>query len=174
MAHLRLHGLVLPIALLLLALCACSRSPPPPAEQGSSTAAQAGNVEWARFVDEFIESHFAAQPAFAVAQGRHEFDGQLPDWSAAGIEKEIARVGQARERAAAFQDAVLSTEERFQREYLLSRIDNDLFWLRDARQPYTNPAWYFDAGLDPGTYVSVPYAPADQRLRALIKYLKQI
>jgi hypothetical protein len=49
-----------------------------------------------------------------------------------------------------------------------------LFYARDARQPFTNPTWYFYGGLDPGTYVSVSYAPAEQRLRALIKYLKQI
>ena len=57
---------------------------------------------------------------------------------------------------------------------MISRIDNDLFWLRDARQPFTNPSWYFNNGLDPSTYVTVPYAPADQRLRAFIKYAQQI
>ena len=41
-------------------------------------------------------------------------------------------------------------------------------------QPFTNPSWYFNAGLDPSTYVTVPYAPADQRLRAFIKYAQQI
>ena len=42
------------------------------------------------------------------------------------------------------------------------------------RQPFTNPSYYFDNGLDPSTYVTVPYAPVDQRLRAFIKYAKQI
>ena len=63
----------------------------------------------------------------------------------------------------------MSPEERFQRDYVISRIDGDLFWIRDVRQPFTNPAWYFNTGLDPSTYVTVPYAPADQRLRAFIK-----
>jgi len=177
MAHSRLFGSVAFVALTLAALGACSRSPGPPAEQPSAPAAPAApavNVEWTQFVDDFIESYFAAQPAFAVTKGRHEFDGQLPDWTAVGIQKEIARLEQARKRAMAFQDAVLSPEERFQRDYLVNIIDNDLFWARDARQPFTNPTWYFYVGLDPSTYVTVPYAPAAQRLRALIKYLKQI
>lgn len=55
-------------------------------------------------------------------------------------------------------------------DYFVSVVDNLLFWLRDVRKPYTNSEYYFDNGLDPSTYVSVPYAPADTRLRAFIKY----
>ncbi|HJY38951.1 MAG TPA: DUF885 domain-containing protein, partial [Steroidobacteraceae bacterium] len=81
---------------------------------------------------------------------------------------------QVRQRAVGFQDGSLSPEERFQRDYVISRIDNDLFWMRDVRQPFTNPSWYFNNGLDPSTYVTVPYAAADQRLRAFINYAQQI
>ena len=49
-----------------------------------------------------------------------------------------------------------------------------LFWLRDVRKPYTNPTYYFDNGLDPSTYMSVPYAPAETRLRAFIEYANGI
>jgi hypothetical protein len=153
-------------------LAGCSKSPSP--EHKSEAPAPAVNVEWTKFVDEFIDAYFAAQPPFAVQSGKHEFDGQLPDWTAEGIQKEIARLEQARLRAVGFQDSTLSPEERFQRDYVISRIDGDLFWVRDARQPFTNPAWYFNTGLDPSTYVTVPYAPADQRLRAFIKYAQQI
>lgn len=174
MAHSRsspLH-LVATVALALTALAACSPSPSP--EHKSKPPGPAVNVEWTKFVDEFIEAYFAANPSFAVAQGRHEFDGQLADWSPAGLQKEVTRLEQSRQRAVAFQDATLSPEERFQRDYLISRIDNDLFWIRDARQPFTNPSWYFNVGLDPSTYVTVPYASADERLRAFIKYAQQI
>lgn len=174
MAHSRsgpLH-LVAVIAVALTALAACSPSPSP--EHKSKPPGPAVNVEWTKFVDEFIEAYFAANPSFAVAQGRHEFDGQLADWSPAGLQKEVTRLEQSRQRAVAFQDAMLSPEERFQRDYLISRIDNDLFWIRDARQPFTNPSWYFNVGLDPSTYVTVPYASADERLRAFIKYAQQI
>jgi uncharacterized protein (DUF885 family) len=130
---------------------------------------------WPKFVERFIEDYFVANPAIAAMLGRHEFDGQLPDWSAEGIQKEIARLEQARSRALEFTDATLgSAQERFQRDYLVSRIDNDLFWLRDARQPTTNPAFYFNYGLDPSTYVTVPYAPPEQRMRAFIKYAQGV
>jgi hypothetical protein len=174
MAHRRTrhsHLLAL-VAATLVALAGCSKSPSP--EHKSEAPAPAVNVEWTKFVDEFIEAYFVANPSFAVASGRHEFDGQMGDWTPEGIQKEIARLEQVRQRAVGFQDASLSPEERFQRDYVISRIDNDLFWARDARQPFTNPSWYFNNGLDPSTYVTVPYAPADQRVRAFIKYAQQV
>ncbi|MGE0597006.1 MAG: DUF885 domain-containing protein, partial [Hyphomonadaceae bacterium] len=39
-----------------------------------------------------------------------------------------------------------------------------------ADQPHRNPAWYMGS-LSPSMYVTRPYAPADQRLRAYIRYL---
>jgi uncharacterized protein (DUF885 family) len=162
------------LAISLPVLAACGKDSESPEGHRTEVPAPAVNVEWTKFVDEFIEAYFVANPNVAVSAGRHDFDGQLPDFSAAGIQKEITRLEKARERAIGFQDSTLSPEERFQRDYLLNRIDNDLFWTREARQPFTNPSWYFNAGLDPSTYVTVPYAPADQRLRAFIKYAKQI
>jgi uncharacterized protein (DUF885 family) len=162
------------LAMSLFVLAACSDDSDPGAAHRTEAPPPAVNVEWTKFVDDFIEAYFVANPSFAVGAGRHEFDGQLSDFSAAAIQKEIARLEQVRERALAFQDSTLSPEERFQRDYVLNRIDGDLFWIRDARQPFTNPSWYLSAGLDPSTYVTVPYAPADQRLRAFIKYAKQI
>jgi uncharacterized protein (DUF885 family) len=161
----------------LAVLAGCDRSPPPADQKTGRATAIAEpvvNVEWSKYVDEFVDSYFRSNPSFAVASGKHEFDGQLPDWSAEGIKKEIARLEQMRERAIGFKDDSLEPEERFQRDYVVSRIDNDLFSLRDARQPFTNPAWYFDSGLDPSTYVTTPYAPADQRARAFIAYVKQV
>lgn len=161
------------ILVMLVSLAGCDRSTPPNA-RATEPPAPVVNVEWTKYVDEFVEGYFRAHPAFAATQGRHEFDGQLPDWSGEGIKKEIARMEQMRAKAIAFSDESLTPEERFQRDYVVSRIDNDLFSLREARQPFTNPAWYFDNGLDPSTYVTTPYAPADQRARAFITYVKQV
>ena len=161
------------MVMVLAALAGCDRS-----QQSNTRAteppAPVVNVEWTKYVEEFVESYFRANPSFAVWQGRHEFDGQMPDWSAEGIKKEIARLEQMRARAVGFKDDSLMPEERFQRDYVVSRIDNDLFALREARQPFTNPSWYLGAGLDPSTYVNTPYAPADQRARAFIAYVKQV
>jgi uncharacterized protein (DUF885 family) len=157
----------------LAALAGCDRAPKPNA-RATEPPAPVVNVEWTKYVDEFVDGYFRTHPSFAVAQGKHEFDGQLPDWSAEGLKKEIARLEQMRAKAVGFKDDSLMPEERFQRDYVVSRIDIDLFALREARQPFTNPAWYMGAGLDPSTYVMTPYAPADQRARAFIAYVKQV
>lgn len=154
-------------------LAGCERAESPGTTAPPATAA-AANAAWPRFVEDFIEAYFVANPPFAVEAGRHEFDGKLPDWSVQGIEAEIRRLEGLRNRAQTFENAALLPEHRFQRDYLISVIDRDLFWLRDARRPFRNPTHYFGHGLDPSTYITVPYAPAEQRLRAFIAYLRAV
>lgn len=137
----------------------------------------AAAADWDAFVQRFIESYFEAHPSFAVVQGRHEFDGLLPDWSREGIESEIARLRDLRREAGAFAEADLDDERRFQRDYLISRIDRDLFWLDAADWPFRNPAFYFDwmlDSLDPSPYVTLTYAPPRERLAAITRYLENI
>jgi uncharacterized protein (DUF885 family) len=156
-------------AVVLAGACASNRPAPK-----AATASHSEVAKWPAFVDRFVEAYLASHPSFAVAQGRHDFDGRLPDWSPAGLSSQIAFLERSRAQALDFAQGALSPEERFQRDYLLSRIDAGLFWLRDARQPFTNPAFYFDSGLDPHTYVSTPYAPLEQRLAAFIRYAAAI
>jgi len=128
---------------------------------------------WEAFVNEFLESYFAAHPDFAVGAGRHEFDGKLPDWSAAGIAAEIKRLHATKDRAQAFTAATLNERQRFERDYLVSVIDGDLFWLETAEWPFRNP-YFYAGGIDPDVYVSREYAPLDQRLRAYTAYAKAV
>ncbi len=50
-----------------------------------------------------------------------------------------------------------------------------MFWIdpAGADQPHTNPASYLGV-LDPSVYITVPYAPKEQRLKAYIKFLENI
>ncbi len=143
----------------------------------NQTSQESTSSEWDTFVDQFIEDHFQAHPVFAVQAGRHEFDGQLPDWSREGIAAEIARLEDWRERAEAFAATALSDEQQYQRDYLISEIDDVLFWHRDARWPFRNPQYYFGWTLDsfsPSPYITLTYAPIDERMRAFIKYLQAV
>lgn len=124
-----------------------------------------------------MEEHLAAHPAFAVAQGRHEYDGLLPDWSAAGIRREIARLQRARAQALAFTDEDLGERGCFQREYLVAAIDRHLFWLDKAGWPSRSPDFYFDwmsDSLAPAPYVTLDYAPLAERLQAYTRYAANI
>lgn len=144
------------------------------ANAASQAAVAAGQkADWRAHLLRFEDGYFAANPSFAVSQGRHEYDGQLPDWSAAAIRQNIVWLEAQRTRTAAFRPAALDEAQRFEREYLLARIDVDLFWLRDAGQPFRNPAFYIGT-LDPSVYLTRPYAPAAVRLKAFIAYANRL
>jgi uncharacterized protein (DUF885 family) len=156
---------------LLVGLAGCGQSPQPsaPAKKAPSQASQ----QWSSIANGFIEDYLQAQPFFAAQSGRHEFDGQLPDLSPHGIKREIARLHDARTQIAAVDPAPLEPRERFDREYLLSVIDKDLFWLEKARYPFSNPYFYLN-NIDPDMYLSRNYAPLDVRMKAYIKYARAI
>ena len=135
--------------------------------------ATAGKPEWDSYVDKFLSDYFEANPTFAVLQGKHEYDGKFPDWSDAGLQKEITRLKTERERAAGFKDSDLDDRQKFERNYLIAQIDKDIFWRETADQPHTNPYYYADP-MDPDVYVSRPYAPLDVRLKAYTTYARNV
>jgi uncharacterized protein (DUF885 family) len=143
----------------------------------TAAAPASAEAKWGAVRDTLINEYLEAHPVFAVVAGRHEYDGRLPDWSAAGIGAEIKRLHAARDRATAIPDAALSESERFERDYLVARIDRDLFWLEDAEAPFLNPAWYLDwivDNLDPAPYLTRNYAPLETRMTAYTSYARAI
>ena len=150
----------------LLALSACGGSVAPPAPPPATD-------NWPQFTARFLEAYFHADPFFAVQAGRHEFDGQMPDLSAAGIAAEVAMLKRMRAEAQGFDAAGLSKAERFEREQLYRVIDGELFWLERAGMPFRNPSWYIDQ-LDPDVYLNRDYAPLAQRLTGYLGYARAI
>jgi uncharacterized protein (DUF885 family) len=132
----------------------------------------AGSADWDKYVADYLDAYFNVHPEIAVIEGRHEFDGKLSDFSKAAFDKEIARLHSERARAAGFTDN-LDQRQQFEREYVIAQIDSDLFWLESARWPYRSPYFYSDR-VDPEVYLTRPYAPLDQRMRAFINYEKAL
>ncbi|WP_445371608.1 DUF885 domain-containing protein [Methylomonas sp. HW2-6] len=124
---------------------------------------------WPIFVDEFIAGYFEQQPTFAAEAGRHEFDGRLPDWSPEGLRRTERWLEAQRLQALAYPDQVLTPAQRFERDYLLATVAKELFWRQVARRPFKSPQFYAGA-LDPNLYISRPYAPLPERMRAFIAY----
>jgi uncharacterized protein (DUF885 family) len=161
---------------LALSLVACGRPQPAAGRAGEAAAerrAATRTAEWDAFVAAYIEDYFAANPVFAVNAGRHEFDGQMQDFSAVALAREIERLRAARARLAGFDTAGLDARRALERDYLKSRIDRDLFWLAEAQWPFRSPDYYVN-WLDPEPYLAKPYAPLEQRMRAYIAYAKTI
>ena len=158
-------------AAVLIGLAGCNQSPQSkaPARRPPSQASQ----QWKQTADGFVQSYFAAQPFFAAQQGKHEYDGQLPDVSAHGIKREIARLHDERDQLNAVDPAQLEPQERFDRAYLLNVVDRDLFYLEKTHFPSTNPYWYL-SDIDPDMYLSRNYAPLNVRMKAYIKYARGV
>jgi uncharacterized protein (DUF885 family) len=144
-----------------------------PAKEAGPVAT-ASTTSWATFRDRFIEQLFVLDPAFAVYQGRHEFDGRLPDWSEAGLKMQADFLTRSIDAARAFPDSALVPDDRFERDYLVAVARGRLFWLTDADQPHTNPAFYINGGLDPNVYVARPYADATTRMKAFIAFASNV
>jgi hypothetical protein len=147
--------------LLLAGIAGCGGKPP----------AAAARDPWPQLVDQWIESDMKANPSFAAYQGRHEYDGLLPDWSAAGLQAETRRLKEWRARVAATDASKLVEAQRFEREHLLAVIDERLFWQDSADWPHRNPEWYY---LDPNFYLDRPYADIETRMKAYTRWASNV
>lgn len=158
----RFGGAAMAGALLVLAACSAEKAP-----QSAGSAAN-----WTEFRDQFLAGYFPLNPNFAVYQGKHEFDGQLPDWSADGLQKQIAFLEKTIADAQAF-NGKMSDAEKFERDYLVHVAQGQLFFLKDADFPHKNPAFYVGQ-LDPNVYISRPYADPATRMKAFISYAEKV
>ncbi|HET8935812.1 MAG TPA: DUF885 domain-containing protein [Polyangiales bacterium] len=161
-----------------LVCASCASQPRPAASTPAATAAPQAPAltppSWDSYIDQLIEGYLASHPSFAVRQGRHEFDGRLPDWSPAGLQEQLTWLDAQREKLAHFAPESLSEEQRFQRDYVRANLDSEVFFLRELRVAARSPMYYLGAGLDPSVYVNTPYAPIAKRAEAFIAYLEKV
>ena len=158
-------------ACIAAALAGCRQTASTAPARGDTPATTPANVDAAldHAVDAFIDGYFRHNPVFAASAGKHEYDGQLPDYTPAGLKANIAWLHGQREAFAAFADDKLDEQGRFRRDYALALIDGNLFWLEDSGFAYKNPAFY-TGDLSPSMYLTRPYAPLPQRMDAFIRY----
>lgn len=159
---------------LLSVLPGCSDSEKDRTGVANAAETPVKKTSWPEFSSAFLEGYFKLNPSSAVYQGRHEFDGQLPDWSDKGLAAQIAFLQKTIARAQAFKPEELTKEQLFERDYLIAVAQGQLFWLEEADFPHRNPAWYINNGLDPNVYIARPYADAQTRMKAFIAFARNI
>tara|TARA_R100001244_G_scaffold20643_7_gene21572 strand:+ start:7355 stop:9118 length:1764 start_codon:yes stop_codon:yes gene_type:complete len=165
----KIGNLMLAVSLAALTVTGCKKIEDQPV---ASMEIDSSSV-WGGYLSAFLDSYFPVNPTFAVYQGKHEFDGQLPDWSEEGLKKMADVRKQAIVDAKAIDAADLSEAEQFERDYLVNVMEGELFWLETADAPHKNPAYYVGA-LDPNVYIARPYADAETRMKAFIKYAEAV
>src|SRR5580704_1285607 len=115
----------------------------------------------AALVDRFFEAEFRFHPTEATADGFHQYDSKLEDYSRATIEAEIA--------------SLKSFLPQFKDELIVSHIRAGLLELETRRSWEKNPDLY-SSGLSSSafTIMSRRYAPAAVRLRSLTARERQM
>ncbi len=142
-----------------------------PSLVSAQSKAHAPTSTWSEFARLTVDKWLEIDPAFAVYQGAHRYDGKLPDWSEPGLK---ARGDFLRSVIAQGESYTLTGPDAFERDYLVQVAKGQLFWLEDADQPHTNPAFYVGAGLDPNVYISREYAPKPIRMKAMIAFFEAV
>src|SRR5690348_16220283 len=137
--------------------------------QNTQVAANSADQAFSTLVDEFFDGFFHFRPGRATGEGLHQYDTELPAYSRADIEAEIARSKHALENLSRIPAQNLSRENRFDARLLESSIHGHLLNLENIRMWEKDPDFYngiissslFDL-------VQRDYAPIDERLKSLI------
>jgi uncharacterized protein (DUF885 family) len=118
----------------------------------------------------FSDVYFKFSPTAGTADGLHQYDSQLEDYSAAGVAREVAALHEFQKRVEAIDPAALDASAAGDREILLNNIKSELLTLEVIRGWEKNPDDY-SSGITNAAYVIMerPYAPANTRLRALVE-----
>jgi Bacterial protein of unknown function (DUF885) len=160
------------VASFALAACAAVPASDPAPAAAAAPQPPAAAPAWKTFAAATVEKWFELDPASAVYQGRHDFDGRLPDWSEAGLKAQADFLRAVVRDASGF--AGLSEQDAFERDYLVHEANKALFWLTDYDKPHRNPDFYIGGGLDPNVYVSREYADKPTRMRAMIRFFRAV
>lgn len=169
------------LCLLLVALgcssCAAPAKPParttaPSASSAAVPAQSAVEAAFAQLSSELYGAYFDGIPlgfsgSLGVGLGMHQYDGKLPDDSAAGLERRIAFLAEARARLERLPASELSETSRLERDVFVTRLRGDFFDLTQRRTPWRSPMHYLGA-LSLLNYTSRDYAPVDERARAAL------
>jgi uncharacterized protein (DUF885 family) len=123
----------------------------------------------------FSDVYFHFSPTNGTADGLHQYDTQLEDYSAANIQRQIAALHAYEKKVEAVDPAALDASVAGDRAVLLNSIRSTLLTLEVIRPWEKNPDNY-SSGITASAFVIMerPYAPADARLKSLIEREKQM
>lgn len=131
------------------------------------------DADFDKFADEFISSWLAARPLQGVSLGFHEYDGKSNDFSRAAIDREVARLKKANERAKKFDAGKLSARASIDLRILRTAIDGELFGIEEMKTFERNPMTYVQ-GFDVNVYLKRDFAPLADRVRSLTAIENQV
>src|SRR5438445_7047611 len=125
-------------AVMLLVVCSCAGRAKQPSAAGPTPA---GEPAFQQASAELYHAYFERIPAgpfmgtLGVSLGMHQYDGRLPDDSAAALQERAAFLADARAQLESFPASALSEGSRFERDVFAARLRAALFELTVRRTP---------------------------------------
>ena len=139
-------------------------------------AADGANQTFSYLSDQYFEQvYFKFSPTTGTGAGLHQYDQQLEDYSAAGVQREVVALHDFEKKLAVIDPKALDVEPAADYEILLNNIRANLLQLEVIRGWEKNPDTY-SSGVTNSIFVIMerPYAPANTRLRAVVERERKI
>ena len=147
-----------------------------PSASAQHLAADGANQTFSYLADQYFEQvYFKFSPTAGTGAGLHQYDTQLEDYSAAGVQREVAALHDFEKKLVAIDPKGLDAEPAADYEILLNNIRGQLLQLEVIRGWEKNPDSY-SSGVT-GSIFSImerQYAPVNVRLRAAVERERQI
>jgi uncharacterized protein (DUF885 family) len=140
------------------------------ARVATGAAATEKQAAWDRLADEYFDQvYFKFGPSGGTADGLHQYDALLEDYSRAGIDANIAALRAFEKRVAALDAQGLDETRTADSELVLTNIQGSLLALETVRPWEKNPDFY-SSGVSNSVYVIMirKFAPVDERLRSVV------
>jgi uncharacterized protein (DUF885 family) len=154
-----------------LALALLLAHPAPAQHLSADGAAQT----FSNLTEQYFDDYFKLNPTAGTSAGFHQYDTQLEDYSAAGVQRQVAMLHGWEKKLAAIDPHALDAIPAADYQILLNSIRAQLLQLEVVRPWEKNPDTYSSGPT--GSIFSImerPYAPVNIRLRAAIEREKLI
>jgi uncharacterized protein (DUF885 family) len=126
-------------------------------------------------VDQFFDFYFAARPAQGTANGFHQYDKKLQDYSISGYEQQIRGLKNFLAKFTAVDASKLPADTAADLAWMTSSIRSELLELEEVQSWRKDPDVY-TSGVTNGIFLIMKrdFAPAEERLRSVIEREKQV
>ena len=140
-----------------------------------ATSPSSATPAFASFVDDYLDRFGRFHPSISAGNGIHGHDGELEDFSAQSIARELEWLRKTRHELDAMDAGALSADERVDRRILQGVVDGWILDLDTVRTWTRNPMIYV-AALSDGLHdlITMESAPADARMRHAIAKLHAV
>ena len=126
------------------------------------------------FVDDYLSYLHETWPTHATADGIHQHDDLLEDFSRAAIDSQVQHLSAFARRLASMNNDSLTRVERIERPWVSATIRGRLHELEHVRTWERNPQLYSETlAASLATQTLFAHAPADERARRVLSKLRQ-